>query len=209
MSFRSSLYKTLCGQYFGLRLVPTPLTPGASNFLHNPFTMLHISHSTVVQVGILQTWFRACRPHRAKGDLKSMFRLSCWRGLSLDFKAYILCFDVVWLWICHHLNTTRGFMSLQKVFHSVTAHSAPAPLSPITCSVSLLYQVSSKYSNPFQHLTWCEAHVWLSVADTADHLNSGAVTGIINIHISWTISCISLYFVFPVFPDHLKIHSMN
>lgn len=169
---------------FGVRLVPTPLTPAASDFLHNSFTMLHISHCGAGGN------FADLRPQRAKG----------------------------------HLGSLLGFESLHPVYDY-----EPAALSQHHTRLYEFAEAVSQCSEPSWH--WCVLavfHCYIrshrsipmlfnalhDVRHTCKwlwHLNSDAVTGIINIHMkSFPGQFLALaYIVFPVFPDHLEIDSTN
>lgn len=121
---------------FGVRLVPTPLTPAASDFLHNSFTMLHISHCGAGGN------FADLRPQRAKGHLGSLLGFESLHPVY-DYEPAALSAPHQAIWVCRSCFTVQW-----AVLALVCAGS-----------VSLLYQVSSKYSNAFQRLTWREAHV--------------------------------------------------
>lgn len=144
------------------------------------------TYHTVVQVGILQTCFRACRPQRAKGHLGSLLGFESLHPVY-DYEPAALS-----------LSTTPGYMSLQKLFHSAVSRPGIGVCWQCFTVISGLIEVFQCFSTPY--MTWGTR---VNDFDTW--------TGIINIHMkSFPGQFLALaYTVFPVFPDHLEIDSTN
>lgn len=170
---------------FGVRLVPTPLTPAASDFLHNSFTMLHISHCGAG--GNFADLLSGLSSSESEGSLR--VSPGIWKPTSC-----------VWLWTCCSLSlsTTPGYMSLQKLFHSAVSRPGIGVCWQCFTVISGLIEVFQCFSTPY--MTWGTR---VNDFDTW--------TGIINIHMkSFPGQFLALaYTVFPVFPDHLEIDSTN
>lgn len=94
--------------------------------------------------------FQACCPQRAKGHLNVATIILQWALLGFE---HILCFDVVWLWICCSLSQHHTRLYLQEVFHSELCWHWCA------CSVSLsgLIKVLQCFSTPY--MMWGTRHV--------------------------------------------------
>lgn len=127
---------------FGVRLVPTPLTPAASDFLHNSFTMLHISHCGAG--GNFADLLSGLSSSESEGSLRvspGIWKPTSCVLMSYDYESAALS-----------LSTTPGYMSLQKVFHS--AVSCPGIGVCVQCFtvISGLIKVFQCFSTPY--MTW-------------------------------------------------------
>lgn len=174
---------------FGVRLVPTPLTPAASDFLHNSFTMLHISHCGAG--GNFADLLSGLSSSESEGSLR--VSPGIWKPTSC-----------VWLWTCCSLS--QHHTRLYEFAEAVSQCSEPSwhwcVLAVFHCYIRSHRSIPMLFNTLHDVRHTCK---WLW------HLNSDAVTGIINIHMkSFPGQFLALaYIVFPVFPDHLEIDSTN
>lgn len=183
VSFGCSLYKTLCGLWcqVGADTTDTSCQRLFTQLLH------YVAHITL--------WCRweFCRPSSSESEGSLRVSPGIWKPTSC-----------VWLWTCCPLS--QHHTRLYEFAEAVSQCSEPSwhwcVLAVFHCYIRSHRSIPMLFNALHDVRHTCK---WLW------HLNSDAVTGIINIHMkSFPGQFLALaYIVFPVFPDHLEIDSTN